>query len=364
MDERLASEAKHFDEKNIEKHREISWSRLATPYVKKAVYPNGDQEAFLKEIVVVDKPGLALACGDMQQEAHYFKLLKSSTVDAIDISEESLHKAKDHCKQLGLNVNFSVADVNKIKLPKKHYGLIVIAHSFHHFDEVERIAKQIADSMLPDGVFILIDYIGSRYLQYSTRQLRYANEFLKQLPASLRVDLAGGVRNEIQPPLRWGLSVHEAIQSPNIMPAIESNFSCIKGSLYGGLMHPLLDRIAGSFSQNNPKHVKILDELWQKDKELIDQKKLEPNFCELVLVRKNSQLSRKYKPKRFKYLAAEVDDRYEWLAQTASQEIWRLREKIAAYQATVKKRDALIDQMSHRSFKKRVIRKIKKKILR
>ncbi|OGL36534.1 hypothetical protein A3F38_00110 [Candidatus Saccharibacteria bacterium RIFCSPHIGHO2_12_FULL_48_21] len=348
MDKLLEAEARHFDVKDIERHREITWSRLAAPFVSKTIYPAGNRNQLLAEIIERNTPGLALACGDMQQEAPLFKLARSSSVDAIDISKESLKKAKAYCKALGLNVKFSVSDVNKIKLPRKHYGLVVIAHSFHHFEEVDRIAEQIADSMLPNGVFILVDYIGPRYLQYTNRQLKYANEFFKELPPSLRIDHSGKVTDEVQPPLRWGLSVNEAIQSPKILPALQSNFCCIKGLLYGGLMYPVLGRIAVSFNPKNKKHAILLGKLWKLERRLINNLEIEPNFCELILVRKNSKLCRKYSGGWFKYRAPELDNRYDWLVNTSSKEIWRLIEKISEYKAAVKKRDDIIVQYAHR----------------
>lgn len=342
MSKQILAEARHFDSRDMADRRKVSWSRLAAPYVKRAIYGDRSRNDFLSEIGLPNTPGLTLACGDMKAEAPYFKLLDSSTIDAFDVSKESLNRAKAHCKSLGLNVNISVADVNNLNLPKNHYGLVVIVHSFHHFDKIEQIAEQIAESMLPNGIFLLLDYVGPRYLQFTPQQLKYANKYFKDLPVALRVERSGEVQNEIHPPLRWGLSINEAIQSPKILPAIESNFSCLNGLLFGGLMHPTLERVSGAFNPENPKHTVILDKLWAADRQLIDDCEIEPNFCELVLVRKDSQLLKKYPAKWFKYRPLEIDGRYEWLTETCSKEIWRLKEKIEELRATIKKRDQAI----------------------
>ena len=321
-------EANHFDSRDMADRRKVSWSRLQGSYKEKTLYPDTNREEFISSIGQRNRPGLALACGDMKGEAKYFKLLKSSSVDAFDISEVTLDRAKLHCASLGLNVNLQVGDINTIELPKQHYGLVVVAHSFHHFEKIDRIAKQIAESMLPDAIFILFDYVGPRCLQFSPQQLEHANKFFKRLPPSLRTDRKGEILSQVHPPLRWGLSENEAIESPKILPAIENNFSCIKGLLYGGLMHPVLERVSASFDTENPKHVTILDRLWALDRKLIDNREIEPNFCELILVRKDNQLTEKYPAQSFNYRPIEIDERYEWLVQTSSREIWRLKEII------------------------------------
>ena len=332
---KIQEEASHYDNKNMDDHRKSSWSRLASSYVRKSLYPNSDRELFISKIGPQNTPGLTLACGDMKAEAKYFKLLKCSKVDAFDVSRESLSRAEKRCKELGLNIKYSTTDVNNVSLPKKYYGLVIMSHAFHHLEKIEYIAKQIAESMLPNGIFILHDYVGPRCIQFSPQQLNYANKFFKGLPAALRTEPSGKILNEVHPPLRWGLSINEAIQSPKILASVQSNFSCIKGLLYGGLMHPVLERVSGSFDLADLNHNEILDKLWALDRKLIDDCEIEPNFCEFILVRKDSDLCKIHPVKHFKYRPIYADDRYDWLMESCSKEIWRLRKIIEKQQALI-----------------------------
>lgn len=353
--EKIQAEASHYDNKDMADRRKSSWSRLASPYVRKALYSDSDRELFLSKIGPYNTPGLTLACGDMQAEAKYFKLLKCSEIDAFDVSRESLNRAEKRCKDLGLNVKCSATDVNNIVLPKKYYGLVVLSHAFHHLEKIEYIAKQIAESMLPDGIFILQDYVGPRCIQFSPQQLSCANKFFKELPAALRTEHSGKVLNEVHPPLRWGLSMNEAIQSPKILASVLSNFSCIKGLLYGGLMHPVLERVSGSFDSSNSNHNVILDKLWALDRKLIDDCEIEPNFCELILVRKDSELCKIHPVEHFKYRPIYTDDRYDWLMESCSKEIWRLRKIVEKQQVLIDRQSkSFLNLTSFKNFIKRI----------
>ena len=348
----IKAEARHFNQRDMKKRRKVSWSRLASPYAQRTLYPGSTRNNFLTEIGTPKLPGLTFACGDMVAEAKYFKLLKSSRVDAFDISDKAVYRAKEHCKKLGLNMHFALRDVNTIKLQENHYGLVVLNHSYHHLSEIEYLAEQVAKSLLPEGIFLLLDYIGPRCIQFTPQQLKYANEALQMIPPSLRKERLGKVMEMVNPPLRWGLSAHEAIQSHKILPAIESNFKCIKGLLFGGLMHPVLERIAASFDPNNIDHAAILDKLWCMEKELMENCKIEPNFCELILVRKDSPVFDKYPEIKFEYRHLEIDKRYEWLIDTSSKEIWRLKKIIQQY-----------EEISLKEFSKHYIKKVLGKLI-
>ena len=343
----IEQEAEHYNNNDMEIRRAVSWSRLAAPHIRRFLYKDSNRDEYLSLIMKnrINGKGLTLACGDMKAEARYFKRLNIYDVDAYDVSEKSLKRAGEYCDKLGLNVNIQVADVNDIKLEKNKYDLVVLCHAYHHLDNIGYIGEQIANSLKDNGVFLLLDYIGPRYIQFTNQQILYGNEVLKKIPKKLRYDRKGDLITTIRPPLRWGLSVHEAIQSPRIMPTIENYFKCIKGMLYGGIMHPVFERIASNFNLDNEEHERLIKEIWQIEFELIQGCEVEPNFCELILVKKDSEYFKDYPNKRFKYKKLEDDARYENMIQVASNEIWRLRKIIKGLREAIEKRESRIDKL-------------------
>lgn len=343
----IEQEAAHYNKHDMKDRRAVSWSRFAAPYLRKALYGASDRDKFLLNLTMKGKKkkGLTLACGDMRAEAKYFKLLNVRDIDAYDVSEATLLRAKEHCSKLDLDVNLCLEDVNSIKLPKKRYDLIVLCHAYHHLENIEYIGSQLAASLKDDGVFLLLDYIGPRYIQFTDQQLHHANIILKSIPKKLRYDRKGDLIDKIYPPLRWGLSAHEAIESPKILPTVESNFVCIKGMLYGGLMHPVLERIAGNFNIEDSEHEKILHNMWCTEVSLISECSIEPNFCELILVKKDSSLLDFHAGINLVYKKLSSDERYEHMVQTASQEIWRLKNLVDGLRNAVSKREDRISKL-------------------
>ena len=90
------------------------------------------------------------------------------TVDAFDISEVGVRKARDFARITGVKVNFAVADIGTLQWPKSIYdGVIAIFIQFAHPELRAQIFRGIVQSLKPGGRVVLQGYT-PRQLEYRT----------------------------------------------------------------------------------------------------------------------------------------------------------------------------------------------------
>ncbi|KXB08578.1 hypothetical protein AKJ56_00880 [candidate division MSBL1 archaeon SCGC-AAA382N08] len=70
-------------------------------------------------------------------------------VDAIDFSEEAIKRGKSRAQDLGLEINWIQADVNKYEFPSEKYDLIIVTF-FHPRGMLSEIKKSLKN----DGFFL------------------------------------------------------------------------------------------------------------------------------------------------------------------------------------------------------------------
>jgi SAM-dependent methyltransferase len=223
--------------------------------------------------------GLVLGCGDMIGEYSMFThpKLKFAKVDAYDVSRESIERARRLTDEKGLKVNYYVADINQIELPVDRYALVVIFHSFHHFKQIDHVTNQINQALLPGGVFFVHDYVGPCRLQFTERQLFYAQLMLEALPIRYRREPDGAVKQRVQGVSLEDMSPDEAICSDQILPALARYMHIAWQHNWAGLLHPLLDGIGFNFSASSEDQA-IVRFLYELDKVLCQTGEVEPNF--------------------------------------------------------------------------------------
>jgi len=88
-----------------------------------------------------DLTGLAIACGDMTGEITLFKSVVATfnEIDGIDISNNSLEKAKSNVLPYKISFKPILMDCNKIQLEENRYDLIVGHHAIHHIENLENL---------------------------------------------------------------------------------------------------------------------------------------------------------------------------------------------------------------------------------
>jgi SAM-dependent methyltransferase len=230
---------------------------------------------------------LTMACGDMKGEYNFFKKIGATSIDAFDVSSGQ----RDRCLQTvydgAIELNYGITDVNAIELKKDHYDVVYMQQSLHHIEKVERTLVQIHDSLTPDGIFVLSDYIGEPFLQRGPKQREVCAKLWSCLPKRLRMS-PHGLHDTILIPPKNMLSPFEAIHSDAIVPALETLFRIHKQIVFAGLLFPIFNNFAQCYDASRELDDTLIKLMWELDKIMVGNGTVEPTFIRGIFLRRAS----------------------------------------------------------------------------
>lgn len=130
---------------------------------------------------------LSLGCGRGRIERDWAAQEAFLACDAYDISASSIADAKREAADKGYShIHYAVADIDNIKLPAQSYDVVWAVSSAHHFSSLEHVFSQVAQTLKPDGLFLLHEYVGANRFQFSERQKQVIETCLQLLPIYYR----------------------------------------------------------------------------------------------------------------------------------------------------------------------------------
>jgi ubiquinone/menaquinone biosynthesis C-methylase UbiE len=124
-----------------------------------------------------DDEMLDIACGS--GDFSIFCAKKMNRVAGIDISDKEITIAKEKAREENLeNVSFICSDVEKIPLENNSFSFVACKHSFHHFENPEKVFLEMTRLCKPGGKICIEDL--------STYEPRKADDFF--LDFDIKVD--------------------------------------------------------------------------------------------------------------------------------------------------------------------------------
>lgn len=164
-----------------------TWNRRfsATGYLF-GTEPNG----WLHDHADLLQAGQRVLCvADGEGRNSVFLAQRGLTVDAFDISEVGVRKARDFARITGVKVNFAVADIAQLQWPRGIYdGVAAIFIQFADPELRARIFKGMLHCLKPGGIVILQGYT-PKQLEYRTGGPPFASHMYT--PELLREAFAG-----------------------------------------------------------------------------------------------------------------------------------------------------------------------------
>jgi len=131
---------------------------------------------------------LSLGCGEGRLERRMAQLGVFEQCDAVDIADGSIAAARNAALAAGYtHINYEVADANTLALPASTYDAIWGTGSIHHIEKLEHLFGQVANSLTPDGIFVLDEYVGASRFQFPLRQREILQACHALLPERYRV---------------------------------------------------------------------------------------------------------------------------------------------------------------------------------
>jgi SAM-dependent methyltransferase len=128
-----------------------------------------EPNAFLREHVSAWPPGGRILCvADGEGRNSVWLARQGFVVDAFDIAEVGVAKARRLAAELGVTVNYSVADCDTYNWPRAAVdGVAAIFIQFADPAQRERLFAHIVESLKPGGVLVLQGYT-PKQLEYRT----------------------------------------------------------------------------------------------------------------------------------------------------------------------------------------------------
>ncbi len=174
------------------------------------------------------KHALFLNCGDGRHEIEFYDKGIAKKITAFDISPELVKIANSHKGRR--RIKFIVADANKIKFKKNEFDLVVNVAALHHVQYINRLCREIANALTPQGLIVNFDYVGSHRNQYSLFSWVIVRLINKLLPKNVRKGPIGYPHI----PTMLATDPTEAIHSELIEQMLGRYFKIVKNRRTGG----------------------------------------------------------------------------------------------------------------------------------
>lgn len=229
---------------------------------------------------------MELGCGSASVSKQLFSVGSAREIEGMDASAERIQEAEKQRASVQAPGGFVAGDVNEVSLEPGRYDLIVSAHSFHHFVELERIMEQVHCALTPRGLFILEEFVGPTQFQWTNAQIETTKSLMALIPEHFRLLRWGTVKPyEGRPTVEdvVAASPFESIRSAEIVPLFERSFRLLhRRNLGGTIQHLLYNGIIHNFLPGEPEAEGILSGIWQAEDGLVDAGLLPSDFQLLV----------------------------------------------------------------------------------
>lgn len=233
------------------------------------------------------RKAISLGCGYGLREIDWAKERVFESLLGVDLTPKRIAAAQESARAEGVSdlVSFVVSDVSEVLLGEK-YDVIIFEHSLHHFSDIPTLLDRVAASLNPGGMLYIDEYVGPRRLQYTKKQLAFANAALQLIPEPFRIDYSGRWQKDkvVYPgPLMMYLSdPSEAVESDRIIPELRKRFDFVVEKKTGGTIFPLVVQDIACNFMSDQTAITALSQVLEMEADLIDRGWLESDYVCIV----------------------------------------------------------------------------------
>lgn len=160
----------------------------------------------------------------------------------VELSPELLDAARERLRGFGLLDRATLVLGDWRDGAPDEVDLVYFDHALHHLSDIDNVIEDMARRLRPGGVFLMNDFVGPTYNQFSPEVADYAEHVRSLLPAS--IFRAGAPREVCRSSVEeWIQSdPSEACDSGSILPAIARHMPGAEIIPTGGLVYYLACR--------------------------------------------------------------------------------------------------------------------------
>lgn len=299
---RMETEIKHY--KQIFKHglfQEVPhvWNEVERKFSNKIKLATG--VAGLPEYIARHTKGhkkiklLSLgsgACGvELEMIAPLLKKQKTEMeLVSMDINGEVLAQAQLEAQKRKINFRGIEQDINQLTLKSNSYDVIMVFAALHHFENVERVAKQINLALKPKGIFVTVD-IPSRNGYKLWNEAKVLIDLIwKVLPARHKWDHTVSkvpIYMTQFPDVDYSIGSFEATNSEAILPSLRKHLKELVFVPAHGITRRFFDTKFGpNFNMKKTFDKALFELITDVDDKLVDSGVLKPETFFGVYVKK------------------------------------------------------------------------------
>jgi len=209
-------------------------------------------------------------------------------MDCIDINERLLALGQKKAKSLNLNLNFIQQDINKLKLAKEEYDLVLAHASLHHMINHEHIVNEVRKSLKFDGNFVIQEPIPRNGMLMWDETKKVANDLWALIPEKYKYNCKDKKHKKRflthLPEIDHSESGFECIRSQDLYPVLKENFNIttqVFGLSFARRFFGL--RFGCNYDITNPCDKAIIDLVIKLDEEYTITHKLKPEQIFLIM---------------------------------------------------------------------------------
>lgn len=168
------------------------------------------------------------ACGNELDGIAPLLIQKQCEVEltCVDINEEALKQAKIEANKRGIQFEAIKQDINKLKLDKNRYDVIVAYAALHHFIELDSISKEICNGLGRNGLFVTVDIPTKNGYKMWDETYDIICSIWNTLPPKFKIDHTGFIEPQYMEKyenIDYSINSFECINSEAILPALQKN---------------------------------------------------------------------------------------------------------------------------------------------
>ena len=222
---------------------------------------------------------LSIGCGEGIHDRNFAKYNCFSSIDAVDISEGSIAKAIEIASEKNLQIKYQSGDFKNLNFKKESFDVILFSSSLHHFDAVFNLLKNEVKSLMSEnGILVIYEYVGPNRLQWTSEQLKKANNSLKEMPLKFKLLYDNkSIKKKVYRPGIFRMLLVDPSEAPDssaIVSALNANFKVLEQTNLGwNILHILLKGIAHNFCNDEKETQNLLIRLFEEEDAFVAQSK-------------------------------------------------------------------------------------------
>ncbi len=216
--------------------------------------------------------GISVGCGNGFKEMSLIQWGLVKKMICFELSEQRIVQGKEEAKKRSLsgNIEFRREDAFRVS-DREKADLVHWNNSLHHMPDTFKAVEWSRKILKTGGLFMMDDYVGPNYTQFSDKSLEFASQLRTKLPKKYLIHPSSSPDNiKIvdtkcnRPDLSKVIAKDpsEAADSENILPAVKNTFPNAEITLTGGVVYFIaLPPLYANFDPTDELDVGFLDSL-------------------------------------------------------------------------------------------------------